>query len=111
MHLAVEWIRLNEQSYPDFIEGRVTHAENQPIENVANQSAEHGAAVPGRPVERSVRYQWQNRERAEEPPQDRVPHAPTHARTVAEYISLEQQSENHAHQHRNEKLQDQGGGA
>ena len=53
MRFAVERIRLNKQPHPDFVESGVAHAKNHPVEDMAHQGAEHGAAVSGGPVERT----------------------------------------------------------
>ena len=85
---AIERVGLDEQAEPEAVEGGVSDAENQSVENVADERTEDRRALIGGPIEEVVRGERKKRELAEEPPENSIGEAPAHAGAVTTDIAL-----------------------
>ena len=108
---AIERIGLDEEAYPKSIDGGVGHAEDQAVENVADQRAKNCGALVRGPIEWLVSGERQERELAKKPPENAVCEAPAHAGAVTANIALEQHAEGHADEQRHTKMQNDNGEA
>src|ERR1700759_2460907 len=96
--LAIEWVGLNEEAEPEFVEGGVGDTDNEAVEEGADQGTEDGGGVSGGPIESAAGDPREQGEMGEEPPENRVTHSPAHAGAVAADVTLEEEAEADADQ-------------
>src|SRR5579863_774728 len=94
--LTVEWIGLDEEAQPEFVEGSVRDAEDKAVKNMADERTEDGGGVVGGPIKSAAGEPREQREMAEEPPKNCVTKAPPHAGAVPANVALEEEAETDA---------------
>src|ERR1700756_444222 len=108
LDLPVERIGLDKQANPNSVDCGVRHAENKSVQNVTYQRAENSGSLLGRPIQRLSRGESQERQGAKEPPEDAKPESPSHARSVAADVLLEENPKRDADQHSDGKMHENG---
>src|SRR5580698_5050374 len=103
--LAIERVGFDEEAEPEFVERGVGEADDQAVENVADQRAKDRCGAVSGPIEAAMRDPGKDRQVAKEPPKDSVAEAPTHARTWALDVSLEEKTEADSNCHGNGEMQ------
>src|SRR5262249_36983300 len=103
--LAIERVGFHEEAEPEAGGRGGGGAENQAVEGVGAERGEEGRRVVGRPIEGEPREPGKKGEVAEEPPKNRVGHAPAHARAVAANVALEEKSKRDAQEKRDGEME------
>ena len=104
----VERVGLDEQTNPNLVNGGVRNAEDESIQDVSDQRAEDSASLLRRPIQGHSRSKSQECQGAEKPPEDSEPEPPSHARSVAANVLLEEQAKGYSDQQSNGKMHENG---
>src|SRR6516165_1958857 len=102
---SVDRVGIFRESYPQPVQRSVDQADNQTVNDVADQGSEQRPASLVRPVQRVPLPFGKDRQGPEEPPQQAVGGAPTHARSVASQIRLKQNTEGSGDDYRKNEMQ------
>src|ERR1700751_2396639 len=95
---AIQWIGLDQQSYPNLVQERIDGAQDDSVNDVTNQGAKQLGPSTGRPIWQLTVEHREKRERTEEPEKDPKSQAPTHTRSIATHVALKQNPENRTDQ-------------
>src|SRR6266403_1041418 len=108
LNFPVERVGLDEQANPNFVDCGVRHTENKSVQYMTYQRAEDSGSLLSRPIQGPSRSESQERQGAKKPPEDCKPEPPSHARSVAADVLLEENAKRDADQQSYGKMHENG---